>query len=102
MRHILAVIFGMTLASGAALATGDKQDFSELDKDGDGQLSQSEFQDASGMKDMNWSELDADGSGDVSRNEYNEAARIGEADKGTESTTEEGSMTEEEGTTSTE
>lgn len=96
MRHILALIFGMILASGAAFAGSDKHDFSELDTDGDGQLSQSEFQDASGTKGLSWSELDADDSGDVSRNEYNEAARIGDADKGTASTSEEdeGSMTD--------
>lgn len=93
MRHILALIFGMTLASGAALAGSDKQDFSELDTDGDGKLSQSEFENASGMKDVKWSDLDADESGDISQNEYNEAARIGEADKGTAMPEEEESST---------
>lgn len=73
MRNVLALIFGMTLATGAALAGSDKS-FDELDKDGDGALSQSEIQ----ATDMDISGADTDGDGMVSKSEYKEATDMTE------------------------
>lgn len=75
MRNVLALIFGMILATGAAFAGSDKS-FDELDKDGDGSLSQSEIQ----STDMDISGADTDGDGKVSKSEYKEATGMAEDD----------------------
>jgi hypothetical protein len=68
MRNILAILFGLTLASGAALAA-DAPKFSDLDTDGDGQLSQAEAE----LSGLDLSTADADQNGTVSEEEYQAA-----------------------------
>lgn len=68
MRHILAILFGMTLASGAAIGA-DTAKFSEVDADGNGKLSQSEAAEAG----IDLSAADADGNGALSKAEYQAA-----------------------------
>lgn len=64
MRNVIAALFGLTLASGAAMAAG--KSFSELDKDDSGALSRAEAAAAA----VDFAKADADGNGKVSKSEY--------------------------------
>lgn len=81
MRNLLAIIFGMTLASGVALADSQSMGFSELDANGDGALSETELQAA----DVSIADADSDGDGQVSKSEYETAAKgaMSEGESGT-------------------
>lgn len=64
-KRIIAFVTAGLFAT-AASAGGDKS-FSDLDKDGDGQISQ---QEASGKLKDNWEQVDADGDGNVDQSEF--------------------------------
>lgn len=71
IRSALAMIFGLTLVSGASMAAG--KSFSEMDTDADGVLSRAEAT----MADVDFTAADADGNGKVSRSEYQAVASAG-------------------------
>lgn len=71
MRNVIAVLFGLTLACGAAMAAG--KSFSELDKDDSGALNRAEAAAAQ----VEFAKADADGNGKVSKAEYKSVAPKG-------------------------
>lgn len=68
MRNKLAILFGLTLASAAAVAGG--KGFDELDRDGNGSLSKSEAAAAG----VDFAAADSNGDGKLSQSEF-EAAK---------------------------
>lgn len=71
MRNKLALILGIALASGTAVA-GESKPFHELDKDGNGKLSRSE---AAALRGLDFEEADANGDGVLSQREYQAVQR---------------------------
>lgn len=81
MRSVLAILLGLSLATGAAVTAAPGKSFDQLDKDNSGALSQSEMTAA-----VKFSEADADGNGEVSKSEYENAREKGGTKEQGEST----------------
>lgn len=75
MKKLLMLILAAIFSTGLALAGGDKDtvNFSELDKDGDGQLSRTEVAQNSELA-AQFSTIDADGDGYLAENEVDDAS----------------------------
>lgn len=76
-KRIIALVFGSLFAAGAAVA-GEKMSFQDMDKDGDGQISQ---QEAQGTLQEKFQQADADSDGNVTQAEF---SAFEEAEKGSD------------------
>lgn len=74
MKRLITLILAAMFSMGLAVAGGDKEkvNFSELDKDGDGQLSRTEVAQNSELA-AQFSTIDADGDGYIAEQEMQEA-----------------------------
>lgn len=75
MRKLIMLVLAGIFSAGVAVAGGDKEkiNFSELDKDGDGQLSRTEVAQNSELA-AQFSTIDADGDGYIAESEMQEAS----------------------------
>lgn len=72
MKKLMMLVLAGMFSAGAAIANEDKLDFSELDKDGDGQLSRTEVAQNAELA-AQFSTIDADGDGYLSETEAESA-----------------------------
>ena len=75
MKRLITLFIAGIFSMGLAVAGGDKEEvnFSELDKDGDGQLSRTEVAQNSELA-AQFSTIDADGDGYIAETEMQEAS----------------------------